>query len=240
MKISKLLNVSEPPARIKNRSIIYLTVALIAQILFWYLAIPGPQLEADHERSFNEAATSCFISAGCLLVIPLVCILVMRDDIKRFGFGFGDFKYGICAVLVVGPVFAVATAIGSGDEALAGFYPMPGAEIGKDFNTYLLWLLCYACFYVSFEFFFRGFLLYGADDLGLAVGFILQLGCCVLIHAGKPFPETLVSIPASIVFAWITIRSRSFIYAFVIHWMVGATNDTAILWQQNGIQWAGN
>lgn len=235
MQLSKLLQVDKQP-RLKNRTIFYLTVALVTQVVFWYFSMPGPQLAQDFEPDFEGAALSCFVSAGCLLVVPFVCIVLMRDDFRRFGFGFGDPKYGVMAVLIVTPMFVAATLLGSGDAQVMAFYPLPGVSIGKDVGSFLVWALCYACFYISFEFFYRGFLLFGADDLGLAQCFIIQLGCCVLIHLGKPFAETLASIPASILFAWITIRSRSFLYAFAIHFIVGLANDLAALWQNDALE----
>ena len=234
-ELSNLLQTSPQP-RLKNRTIVYLTVGLVVQVLFWYFAMPGPQLAAEHEPDFDQAAYSCLISAGLLLLVPMTCIFLMRDDFKRFGFGLGDISYGLKAVLFVTPVFVLFTVLGSGDEQLIQFYPLPGDVIGKNVNAFGLWILCYACFYIAFEFFYRGFLLQGADDMGLVQNFLIATACCVLIHVGKPFAETLASIPASILFAWITIRSRSFLYAFLIHFIVGIANDLAALWQQGALQ----
>ncbi len=235
MELSQLLKVPKQK-QLKNRTIFYLTIALVVQVFFWYFSMPGPQLAKDFEASFSQGTTSCFVAAGCLLVIPLACILIMRDDLARFGLGWGDVRYGLMAVLFVTPIFVIATCIGSGDQQLQEFYPLAGNAIGKDLESFGIWILAYACFYISFEFFYRGFLLFGADDLDLIHGFLLQLACCVLIHAGKPFAETLASIPASILFAWITIRSRSIIYAFLIHFAVGIANDLSALWQKGELE----
>jgi hypothetical protein len=222
-------------SKIDKRLLVYLSIALVAQVLFWYFSMPGPQILSDTEPDLGSAAIYCAISFVCLFLLPLMVVLISKDSLTRFGLGVGDFKFGLAAVAVVAPVFVVATAIGSGDQAMQGFYPIAGTEIGSSVGQMLLWIGCYGAFYLSFEFFYRGFLLKGPERLGLVNCFMLQLICCVMIHFGKPFAETLASIPASILFAGITIRARSIWYAFAIHFAVGIANDLAILWQRDAL-----
>ncbi len=214
----------------------YVLIGLLAQILFWYFSMPGPQLRSDYLPSLNGALGCCAIALITLLVLPLATALVNRQSLSEIGLGFGDWSFGVKAILVVTPIFVVATVAGSGNEQMMNFYPLPGVAVGENWGSYLLWLGGYAAFYFAFEFFYRGFLLRAPEPMGLTYGFVLSLCCCVLVHVGKPFVETLAAIPASILFGWIAVRSRSIYYAFAIHLTVGIANDLSILWQHESLQ----
>ena len=160
-----------------------------------------------------------------LLVIPFLSILISQGKVSALGLQLGDWKFGLLSIALITPLFVVAIVLGSGDASYKALYPLPGGEIQNDTMLFARWVGWYAIFYLSFEFFYRGFLLMGIDELDWETAFLMQLFCCVLIHVGKPFTETLASVPASILFAYVTLRTRSIWYAFVIHLCVGITND---------------
>ena len=233
-KSSSYSSVSDLKTRPKNRSLLYLLIGLVCQVFFWYFASPGPQISgfSDQGRALEIGIQGCGLSVVLLMVVPLLIMLLARDDPRRLPIGLVDYKFGMRAICVFGPILIVGTALGSFDESLIRFYPIPGNRIAENLSTFFLWTVWYGCFYVSFEFFYRGFLLFGTDDIGLFNCFLIQLCCCVLIHMGKPLAETLASIPASILFAWLVIRTGSIWYSFAIHYAVGITNDLAALFQR--------
>jgi len=226
------------PSRLKTRSAIYLFVALIVQVLFWYFAVPAPRL-AIEEPSVSYARNECVLAVGLLLIIPFIAIAICRDRFDRFPLGFGDYRYGLISVLAVSPVFAFSIIVSPIDESMQAFYPIPGDEVGQSVGRYMGWAIWYLLFYIAFEFFYRGFLLFGTDDLDWLTCFMIHITCCTLIHVGKPFIETLASIPATIIFAWITYKTRSIWYGVAIHFVVGITNDLNILWQKGKLDWFG-
>lgn len=146
-------------------------------------------------------------------VIPLLIILIFfRENPKEYGFSFGDWKLGLTytliGILLMAPVIYY---LGHGDETMKKYY--------ERFLTGLPWTTFLDLF--GWEFFFRGWVLFayarkfGPEALWLhAVPFALA-------HLGKPEVETLSTIFGGFAFGWVAWRTKSFLYAFLIHWFIG-------------------
>ena len=146
-------------------------------------------------------------------IIPLLIILIFfRENPKEYGFSFGDWKLGLTytliGILLMAPVIYY---LGHGDETMKKYY--------ERFLTGLPWTTFLDLF--GWEFFFRGWVLFayarkfGPEALWLhAVPFALA-------HLGKPEVETLSTIFGGFAFGWVAWRTKSFLYAFLIHWFIG-------------------
>lgn len=146
------------------------------------------------------------------LVIPLLLTLFLfRENPARYGFSFGDWKLGltytILGILFMAPILYV---LGQGNDSMRTYYAwlLPGLP----WTTFLD--------LIGWEFFFRGWILsaylrrFGHDALWLqAVPFALA-------HIGKPDIETLSTIFGGFVFGWVAYRTKSFVWAFLIHWFI--------------------
>lgn len=146
-------------------------------------------------------------------VIPLlITLLLFRDNPREYGFSFGNWKLGLTytfiGVLLMAPVIFY---LGRGNASMQSYYETQ--------LTGLPWSTFVDLF--GWEFFFRGWILFtyarkfGPEALWLhAVPFALA-------HVGKPEVETLSTIFGGFVFGWIAWRTKSFFYAFLIHWFIG-------------------
>lgn len=147
------------------------------------------------------------------LVIPLlITILFFREKPREYGFSFGDWKLGLIytfiGILFMAPIIYY---LGHGDASMKSYYEKQ--LTGLPWSTFLDLL--------GWEFFFRGWILFayarkfGPEALWLhAVPFALA-------HIGKPEVETLSTIFGGFAFGWIAWRTKSFFYAFLIHWFIG-------------------
>ena len=54
----------------------------------------------------------------------------------------------------------------------------------------------------------------------------------VMIHFGKPFPETLGAIVAGLVLGTMALRSRSIVPGILVHFSIAIGMDLLSLWQQ--------
>ncbi|MCS7010433.1 MAG: CPBP family intramembrane metalloprotease, partial [Anaerolineales bacterium] len=145
------------------------------------------------------------------LLPMLIVLVVFRENPKAYGFTLGDWKAGL--VLTLGAAALIAPLlwlVGRGDPAMQEYYEwqVPGLP----WNT-LLDLF-------GWEFFFRGWLLFGYGRKFGAEALWLQAVPFALAHLGKPEVETLSTIFGGFAFGWVAWRTRSFVYPLLIHWFV--------------------
>jgi membrane protease YdiL (CAAX protease family) len=144
------------------------------------------------------------------LVIPLVVILV-RENPRDYGFTFGDWKAGLAltaiGILLMAPVIYY---LGHGDASMKTYY--------KPFLAGLPWTTFLDL--IGWEFFFRGWILFGYARKFGPEALWLQAVPFALAHVGKPEVETLSTIFGGFAFGWIAWRTRSFFWPFLIHWFI--------------------
>ena len=145
------------------------------------------------------------------VLIPLATgLLLFRDKPWDYGIRIGRWKS-----------FLVLTTV-----CLAGMAAIIyGTSRMPEFSSYYYranidWpdlLLDTALYMFAWEFIFRGYMLFGLEkSIGKSAIFVQAIPF-VLLHAGKPFLETLSCIPSGFIFGYIAHRTRSFLPSFVIH-----------------------
>ena len=86
--------------------------------------------------------------------------------------------------------------------------------------------LTWALYLVGYEYFFRGFLLFGLTDaLGAWPAVALTTFAYVLAHIHKNADETIGCIPMGVVFAWGTLWSGSIWGAWLAHVIIANTSE---------------
>jgi len=225
--------------QVARRVILFAITAIVAQIAFWFLSMPGPQLRQPND--LWQAVICCGMALITLGVFPWVVLRTVSASVtegaalslSNLGLGAGDRTFGMKAIFWCAPTMLIGTWIGGGDPAIQSFYPIPGDQIGQSAFDMLVWFSAYLVFYVSFEFFYRGVMIRGLGEPNSTraawVLILIQATCCFLIHLGKPNAELLASLPASVLFGWIAWRSRSIWYGLAIHYAVGIVNDLAAM-----------
>lgn len=98
-------------------------------------------------------------------------------------------------------------------------------EAATDVQVYLLHEGLYLVKWIAWEFFFRGFLLFGLgrDFLGRAT--LVSTIPFTLMHFGKPEPEVLGAVVAGLVLCHLALRSKSVWPGVLLHWMVASSMD---------------
>ena len=147
-------------------------------------------------------------------VVPMfVILIVFRQKPSEFGFTFGDWKAGI--VLTLGGIVLIAPVlwwVARGNSAMRDYYrPMAS---GLPWNTFLDLF--------SWEFLFRGWLLFGYGRKFGPEAIWIQAVPFALAHIGKPEVETLSTIFGGFVFGWVAWRTKSYLYPLLIHWFVAS------------------
>ncbi|HUI89913.1 MAG TPA: CPBP family intramembrane glutamic endopeptidase [Anaerolineales bacterium] len=147
------------------------------------------------------------------LVIPLLCVvLIFREDPRRYGLTFGDWKVGILLTAMGITVMAVILWFVAREPSMRAYYKSQAD--GLPWNTFLDLF--------GWEFLFRGFILFAFVRRFGAEGLWLQAVPFALAHIGKPEIETLSTIFGGFAFGWVAFRTRSFVYPFLIHWFIAS------------------
>jgi len=146
------------------------------------------------------------------LFIPLILIIFLfRESPHDYGFRLGDWKAGlIITVTGIGMMIPVIWFLGSKNASMNGYY--------KSLLSSVPWATFLDL--VGWEFFFRGWILFGYERKIGPEALWLQAVPFALAHIRKPEVETLSTIFGGFVFGWVAWRTRSFLYPLLIHWFI--------------------
>jgi membrane protease YdiL (CAAX protease family) len=126
---------------------------------------------------------------------------------------------GIGWLIMLPLVIGVAS---SGD--FRGVYPLD-REALRSHEMFWVYEAGYMSFFVGWEFFFRGFLLFALEPFFGPAAIVVQMIPFALLHFGKPVLEALGSIIAGLFLGALAWRTRSIWYGVTLHALVAVTMD---------------
>lgn len=136
--------------------------------------------------------------------------------------------YGLMLVIMIIPL--ISASFLSSFQHTYPFVYIPKGD--RFYRILLLWEIGYLCQFIAVEYFFRGFLLFAFEkELGYKA-VLIPLIPYVMIHFGKPFPETLGAIVAGLVLGTMALRSKSIVPGICVHFTIAIGMDLLSLWQQ--------
>lgn len=173
-----------------------------------------------------------------MLLIPAVHIWLRGESLGEYGFGFGSapkpqglpepgkwvYLLLFCAVM---PLVVMV----SFTKAFQQAYPFY-RHAGRSVFDFVSWELQYAATFLSLEFFFRGYLLFGLRRaLGSNAIFVMVVPYC-MIHYLKPASESLGAIVAGVVLGTLSMSTGSIWYGVLIHVSIAWSMDLVSCMQQ--------
>jgi len=173
-----------------------------------------------------------------LCVIPFVFILLSftqpLETLKSLGLQFGNSKLGILIILIGIPITAFVVYISTRDPAIKEQYPF-SKRACENSKKFVLYEVCYLIFYyVTWEFTFRGVLLFtliewgGENSTGIIIAILIQAIIATVYHLGHPHMEILGALLGSVIFGIIAYSTQSILYTIFLHALIGILNDTII------------
>ena len=168
-----------------------------------------------------------FLTTGITLF--LVPVLIARfgttQRLKDYGFQLGHQKLGWritgAAWVLMIPVVILAVIV---YPPFRVKYPLCKV-IADSWQTFLPYQLAYGVYMFSWEFFFRGFMLFGLERKFGNYAILIQTIPFAVLHYSKPLPEALGSIIAGVLLGVLALETRTFLYGAAIHWLVAMTMD---------------
>jgi membrane protease YdiL (CAAX protease family) len=162
--------------------------------------------------------------------IPVgVIMLGFRERAEGYGLCLGEpriwLRYLIPFAAAVIPVILIASRLGD----FRAYYPQwPPARAGG-------WLLVayeagFAVYFLAWEFFFRGFVLFGLAKRWGSIAIVLQTVPFTLAHLGKPQAEVFSAIVAGLALGMMAYRGRSILPCVGLHWVCALTMDLAVIY----------
>lgn len=156
-------------------------------------------------KSLDRALLYFFVPLGIIL-------LLWRESPCAYGFRLGNWRlglgYSLGAMVLLTPLVWALTRL---DSSLRGYYaPLASGSLPLPLFTFLE--------LIGWEFFFRGWLLFGYAPRFGPAALWLQAVPFALAHISKPEVETLSTLFGGAAFGWLAWRSGSFLYPFLVHW----------------------
>ncbi len=158
-----------------------------------------------------------------LCVAPVLIIrFVFKKKLSAYGLTFKPAKVNGVFILIGLVVIVLADLYAFHfDPSYRRFYPqLPGAV--EDHGLFPWSVFFFILYYLGYETFFRGYLLFGMEKLlGAAPAILLSAFLTALVHLHRPLSEFLSSIPAGLVFGAFALYARSYFGILVVHISMG-------------------
>jgi len=176
-----------------------------------------------------------YIADGLLMfLIPVLSIkLVLKEKLSDFGFTLGDKKFGLITFAIFFISMFITVWIVSSSRQFAMAYPQGGDSVRNNMGFLLIYELFILVYMLGWEFMWRGYMLFGLKKRFGYYSIFIQMIPFFILHKGKPEIELFASILAGIILGIQALRSRSFIYSWILHWLVMVSIDTISILRYN-------
>jgi uncharacterized protein len=206
---------------------VYVLVS-VALIIFISLTFSSPAFYLEHFGGSKLASRIYwFLSDGLIMfLVPVLSIkFIFKKKLSDFGLAVGDLKFGMITSGIFYFVMLLIVWFVSASPEFIVTYPQGGEELKRNLQLLVIYELCIFVYMLGWEFLWRGYMLFGLfDKLGYYSIFIQMIPFFIL-HKGKPDIELFASIFAGIILGIQAIRSRSFIYSWILHCSVMLSVD---------------
>lgn len=181
-----------------------------------------------HHAEYGRLARLSYWSGttflGYFIIPALIICFVFKQPLRDFGLPrpSKNIPFGLTLglYLVMLP-FLVAVAFTKSFQSTYPFYQFADRSL---FDLFA-WMMVYAAQFFALEFFYRGFLIHGLKHRFGVYAIFVSMIPYVMIHFGKPLPETLGSIIAGIALGAISYHYRSVWPAVSLHIAIAISMD---------------
>jgi hypothetical protein len=203
---------------------------LLMALLAVYLYAPEPlqtRLLASHVPLPQDNYDERFLVVNAILLLWLPMLFVLwglQREPRDFGMTPGHLRRGWTLAAAGYAVMLPIVVLAARQPAFQATYPL--RQLVRDQpGMFLYWELSYGFYFFLWEWFFRGFLLFGLRrGFGWHAVWLQAVPFC-LLHWGKPPLEMASALPGGILLGLLAWQAESFLPCFVLHWAMAASMD---------------
>jgi membrane protease YdiL (CAAX protease family) len=152
-----------------------------------------------------------------LFVLSIIVIkFILGENLKDYGLQIGELKSGLIFSGVFLSVMVIFIWFFSATNSFSEKYPhlLSTRNNWDTFSAYEIGMLIYM---ISWEFIWRGFMLFGLKEKFGYYSVLIQMIPFVILHNGKPAAETFGAIAGGIALGILAFRTNSIIYCVITH-----------------------
>ncbi len=237
-----------PPQSMDRKTLVVFVAATVLLVVFNHWGLPSRFAGTSfHDRladALGDGYRPYFLllpyqfwgisSLVIRVLIPLaVIVLVLRERPVDWGFRLRGQWAHIRPYLIFLAVMLPVLYVASASSSFQATYPIYAFAVdgGWHFWGYQLF---YGLQFLGLEAFFRGFMLFGLYPRLGVYAIPAMVIPYTMIHFGKPVPETFAAIVAGFALGYLALRSRSFVWGWMLHWGVAITMDVLVIGREFG------
>jgi len=162
-----------------------------------------------------------------MFLIPVISIkFIFKEKLSDFGIKIGDLKFGLSTLILFLIVMLPLVWIVSASESFAETYPPGWRALLHNIPLLIFYEFCVLVYMLGWEFLWRGYMLFGLKEKFGYYAILIQMIPFFILHKGKPELELFGAIFAGIILGIQSLRSNSFVYSWILHWLIMLSIDT--------------
>jgi membrane protease YdiL (CAAX protease family) len=157
-------------------------------------------------------------------ISPFVILLAFRRTPRDYGIALGNPKVWLRDVVFFYLIFLVILFIAFKFTNLKNVYPLY-RKATQGMGVFFFYQMIQLWYMIGWEFFFRGFMLFGLERSLGRTSVLVQAIVFGLAHFRKPQLEAYGAVIAGVFLGLIALRARSFLPCIILHYLILLTAD---------------
>lgn len=158
------------------------------------------------------------------ILIVLIIKFILKENLKDYGIILGDFKVGLEFSFIFFLIMLPAIWIFSAAPEFSEKYPHLQST-RNSWGIFFIYESGMLLYMISWEFIWRGFMLFGLKSKFGYYSVLIQMIPFVILHNGKPVPETFGAIAGGVALGVLALRTNSIFYCILTHMGIMFTID---------------
>jgi membrane protease YdiL (CAAX protease family) len=150
------------------------------------------------------------------ILSSLIIKFILKESLKNYGLQVGDFKVGLALSIIFFLIMLPLVWFFSATPDFTLAYPHLSST-RSNWTEFFIYESGIFLYLISWEFIWRGFMLFGLEKTFGYYAVLIQMIPFVILHNGKPAPETFGAIAGGIALGILAFRTRSIYYCVITH-----------------------